>query len=360
MTLSPENSDKLQGLSNELKNAERTRAQLADLATRRILDTSDEEAIRQAIRYPEYKEEASIAYTYPSFVTHADSFQWVPGEYEPAYGWAIKPTFNVSLEANPGAKIHDTDLYGLVKSISGKRFTEQTRRNIEATAPTLLQIVGLENGLEIINPYDLRSWMKEAGVIDKKDDNILPIKVLMKPHPKQKPAEESDYPERTDLEDIVDKLFIGSEDLTIGAGILNHADEGSPRGLIKEFGGDKEKIDDERLLNLIEIRDQWPGAQIVETESLIGDKSKYVALILPELGTTTNETAKEWAIAENPQVGNALFIVNPYQLADGASWRDVLLESTKKEASGRGAMRLIHTQGDGWKDRLLDFITSPR
>lgn len=334
------------------------KAGLVGAAKRRELIAADEERIGKALRTPEYKEGTAIAYTYDARVS-PDSFEWEPGEWESGE-YVVKPWYGMSTELATGEKAYDIDMYGLVKSLTRKRFTAKTRRDIEAAAPETLQIVGLENGLVIVNPYDLQGWMKQAGVVDK-DDDILPIKVLRTPPLKAETPNESDFPSRKNdnWEEIIDRLFIESD--TIAEGILNHSDEGTPRGTIRELSNEEVVAlaeDDERMSNLKSIRDQWQDACIVETESLIGDKTKYVALLLPE--QEADGSIKVWAIAENPAVGNALFIVDPYRLPEGTSWKDVLIDTTKKTAVMRGALKKVHTPDGKWQDRLLEIITAPR
>ncbi|MFZ2126549.1 MAG: hypothetical protein WAV04_03510 [Candidatus Microsaccharimonas sp.] len=361
MTLNIENIDQLQDLSQELKVKQTTEARMASLAARRLLNEDDEQAIADSLWYPEYKKGAEIAYTYDCMIG-TDSFEWRAGYWNQRESeWDIKPHFNLSLETKPDEKQYSTDLRGVVKSISSKRFTEKTRQSIESSAPMSLQVIGLHNGMEIINPYDLQKWMKDAGVLDQ-DDSILPIKMLVKPPRKPESVAESDFPARKDdeLSYIVDTLIIEPAVSSAEAGILNYPDKGEPRGVIKEWEeSDAIGVDAERMRHLIEIRDSWQDAQIVETESLVGDKTRYVALILPESEVNVYGFAKEWAIAENPLEGNALFIVDPHKLEDGIDWRDVLLDTSKKAAQSMGAIKKVHTPDGKWKERVLDIITAP-
>lgn len=111
--------------------------------------------------------------------------------------------------------------------------------------------------------------------------------------------------------------------------------------------------DQSRIENMIELRRMWNDAYLAVCRIENQTRTRpYIACILPD---TVDGTPAEHAVAENADYGNAAFVV----LGGGKyNWQEVLVDRTKQEASGLGAIRVPHTEG--WQDRILELITQPR
>lgn len=125
--------------------------------------------------------------------------------------------------------------------------------------------------------------------------------------------------------------------------------ESIDHGVSAEQIAERTGLDLSRIQSLIELRNGWNGAHLVECKiENTTRRSPYIACILPDVldGQTI-----EHAVAENAELGNAVFIVDGTM----ADWQEVLLDKTKQEAVDLGAKRVVHS--GNWTDRVLDAIT---
>jgi hypothetical protein len=71
----------------------------------------------------------------------------------------------------------------------------------------------------------------------------------------------------------------------------------------------------------------------------------------------TDINGKTFVVAENPQYGNATYILRADLAYDGASWREVL-EQSREFARILGAERIVHSDKRKHLERIMSNIQS--
>ncbi|MFZ1301320.1 MAG: HD domain-containing protein [Candidatus Microsaccharimonas sp.] len=322
----------------------------ATLAARKLLDLDDKVQINNGLKQKkdpslkysgyafskEIRESSEIAYTYDMFI---DKVDFKPGHWNRGYRSPLtNPFLKVSLMTEPG-ETKNVDLLQFLLQGSGYDSDPEVVDQLNESAPNSLQVIGFANGMEMINPFELRDWAVKAGSNwAQKLQDALPIKIITEPK-----AEASKYS-------------------YIDQGILNLSDSGQPRVTVEGLDstnsstGRAKFFDTERAQNLQEIASQWDESGMYRVR--FGDNQDYVALVLPQ--KDKDGATQEWVVAENYEYGNALFVIDPNTLAEGETWLDVLTGKTKGQAQAKGAVKIVHDENGRWKDEVLELITQPQ
>lgn len=210
-----------------------------------------------------------------------------------------------------------------------ERYVEDMATAIEQSLPPSFQIIGFQNGMEMLNPYQLRDWL--VRIKRATPNSPLPIKIITQP---KKQAMDYRY---------------------LDEALLSLKDKRDPRADTEQDidpeSGDK-FFDTERYEYLRELKSEWGETPpMVRFRFNPDDPQDYVALKLPR------PDGKYWVIAENYEHGNAMFLLDPNKLEEGETWEQVLKKTTKKTAKAHPSVSWIQHR-DGWKDRVLDIITA--
>ena len=321
----------------------------ATLAARKILGEVEQAEIQDRLQSKPSKysrkynfedkyvrEPTEIAYTYDVMVDQPE-VDYEPGYWNPRYYKPLRPasfSVDVPLVIQPDEPARKVNLLRETLPVDGyygdtKRDVAEMAAPIEQSLPPSLQIIGFQNGMEMINPYELRNWLiqiKRAA-----PDSPLPIKIITQPK-----------------QEAIDYKYLDEALLNLKGERISKDDTEED---IDPKSGDK-FFDTERYEYLREIKAEWGETPpMVRFRFNPDDPQDYVALKLPRPDGT------EWVIAENYEHGNAMFLLDPRKLSEDETWEQVLKRTTKQAAKAHPSVTWIQHR-DEWKDKVLEIITS--
>lgn len=282
------------------------------------------------------REPSEIAYTYDAMVDEPE-FDYEPGYWNPRYYKPLRSasfSVDIPLLIQPGEPARKVKILRDTLSVDGyygdtKRDVTDMTAPIEKSLPKSFQIIGFQNGMEMLNPYELRDWLVRINRAT--PNSPLPIRIISQPK-----KEAIDYIH-------LDEALLGLK----GAGTPKEDTEEE----VDPKSGDK-FFDTERYEYLRDIKENWGETPpMVRFRFNPDDPQDYVALKLPRPDGT------EWVIAENYEHGNAMFLLDPSKLGEDETWEQVLKNTTKQTARTHPSVTWIQHR-DEWKDKVLEIITT--